>query len=95
MTGRPVIGLSSVPRLPTGVRLKYDDAREQWVVLAPERLFVLDPIAHAIVDKCDGVATVDEIAGVLSDAYQAPRDQIETDIVQMLQDLADKGVIEA
>ncbi len=42
---------------------------------------------------CDGNRTVDAIAGELSATYNAPKQQILTDVVSMLQDLADKGVV--
>jgi hypothetical protein len=30
--------LTAVPKFPRGVRLKHDEARQEWVLLAPERL---------------------------------------------------------
>lgn len=33
MSDRTVIAEDTVPRLPRGVRLKHDTAREQWVLL--------------------------------------------------------------
>ena len=95
MTGRIIIVEASIPRLPTGVRLKFDEPRDQWVVLAPERMYVLDQVALAIVRLCDGVATVDGIVDNLTETFKAPREQICCDVVKMLQDFADKGVVVA
>jgi len=95
MIDRTVIDQSSQPRLPVGVRLKFDEPRDQWVVLAPERMFVLDPIALEIVKRCDGAVAVAAIIDQLAEAYSAPRDQIAKDVIQMLQDFADQGVVVA
>jgi pyrroloquinoline quinone biosynthesis protein D len=95
MTDRRIIDETSVPRLPTGVRLKFDDPRDQWVILAPERMYVLDQVALAIVRECDGVANVGGIIDALAEDFAAPRAQIGGDVVHMLQDFADKGVIDA
>ena len=39
--------------------------------------------------------TVADIADVLAKEYNAPKEEISTDIIAMLQDLADKGVVKA
>ena len=95
MSEKITISNDSVPRLPPGVKLQFDKARDKWVVQAPERLFVLDPIAHEIVKRCDGEATVSAIVDDLAQAFQADRAVIERDVSAMLQDLADKAVVRA
>ena len=62
---------------------------------APERLFVLDPIALEIVQRCDGAASVSAIVDELSGKYNAPRGVILRDVNALLQDFADKGVMTA
>jgi pyrroloquinoline quinone biosynthesis protein D len=93
VTERPLISEASTPRLPTGVRLHFDKRRDQWVLLAPERLFVLDAIAHEIVKRCDGAAPVSAIVDDLAEAYSAPRDLILKDVSALLQDLLDKRIM--
>jgi len=90
---RALVGEASVPRLARGTRLQFDKHREQWIVQAPERLFVLDPIALEIVQRCDGVASVGAIVDGLAAKFDAPRDIILRDVNTMLQDFADKGVM--
>lgn len=92
---RVTITERSVPGLPAGVKLRFDKQREQWVILAPERLFVLDPIALEIVKRCDGKASVGEIVDALAQAYAAPRETILKDVGALLQDLADKRILSA
>ena len=95
MSEAVTISDASVPRLPRGVKLRFDKQREQWVVLAPERVFVLDNIALEIVKRCDGDASVAAIVDDLAAAFSAPRDVILKDVQALLQDLADKGIVTA
>ena len=90
---RAVVGPQSVPALPRGVRLRFDQAREAWVLLAPERVLMPDPIAVEILKRCDGKASIAAIVDDLATAFAAERAQIETDVTALLQDLADKGML--
>jgi pyrroloquinoline quinone biosynthesis protein D len=93
MTERALVNEDSLPRLAAHTRLRFDKQRDQWVLLAPERLFVLDPIALAIVERCKGEASVAAIVDDLVATYNAPRDRILTDVTTLLQDLTDKGIM--
>ncbi|WP_425450349.1 pyrroloquinoline quinone biosynthesis peptide chaperone PqqD [Virgifigura deserti] len=93
MKERVVIAETSVPRLVPHARLRFDKQRDQWIVLAPERLFVPDPIALEILQRCDGVATVATIVDGLAEKFNAPREVILGDVIALLQDLTDKGVM--
>ncbi len=95
MTAGIRIDEASVPRLPPHIKLRFDDTRQRWVVLAPERVLVPDEIAVEILQRCDGVLTVAAIAAVLAEKYAAARDEVTRDIVELLQDLSDKGVVVA
>jgi pyrroloquinoline quinone biosynthesis protein D len=91
---RAIVGPESVPRLAAHMKLRFDKARETWTIQAPERSFMLDPIAHQVVSRCDGVVTV---GGVIADLCRtfpdAPADVIAADVTKMIQDLADKSVL--
>jgi pyrroloquinoline quinone biosynthesis protein D len=96
MSERILIGQTSMPRLAPHARLQFDKQRDRWIVQAPERLFVPDPTALEILQRCDGAATVQAIIDGLAEKYsQAPREVIERDVSALLQDLADKGVLTA
>ena len=85
----------SVPRLAPHMRLRFDRARDCWTIQAPERSFLLDPIAHQIVSRCDGVASLAGIIDSLCAAFpDAPRDVIAADVAKMIQDFVDKNVME-
>ncbi len=83
----------SRPRLVAHARLQHDAVRDRWVVQAPERLFVLDEIAYAVVSRCGNGLSVAEIAAALSAEFDAPVDEILGDVLALLQDLADKGIV--
>jgi pyrroloquinoline quinone biosynthesis protein D len=84
---------TSRPKLPRHARLKFDETRQVWIVLAPERVLAPDEIAVEVLQLCDGVRSVDEMVDQLSAKYAAPREAIATDVIGMLQDLADKGFL--
>jgi len=90
---RTIITGECRPSLPRFVKMRHDAGRGRWILLAPERVFNPDEIAVAVLQKCDGNRTVSEIANLLADDYKAPADLIVKDIIDMLQDLSDKGVL--
>ena len=83
------------PRLPRGVKLRHDDARQRWTLLAPERIFEVDAIGAAVLELCDGERDLAAIVAELAARYNAPAAIIEKDVVAMLTDLKDKRVLEA
>jgi pyrroloquinoline quinone biosynthesis protein D len=84
---------ASRPVLPRHARLKFDDTRQRWVILAPERVLAPDEIAVEILQLCDGARDVAAIIDALAAKYNAGRAEIGRDVVAMLQDLADKGFL--
>lgn len=92
---RLLIGAASVPALPRHIKLRHDSARNRWMILAPERVLMPDPIALDILHLCDGQRSVAAIAAALAGQYAAPQERILADVTNLLQDLADKGVIRA
>jgi pyrroloquinoline quinone biosynthesis protein D len=84
---------ASRPKLPRYVRLKFDETRQVWVILAPERVLAPDEIAVEVLQLCDGVRSVAEMVDQLAVKYAAPREAIAADVIVMLQDLADKGFL--
>ena len=83
------------PRLPRGVKLRRDEARGRWTLLAPERIFEVDAIAAAVLELCDGERELAAIVAELAARYNAPAATVEKDVVAMLTDLKDKRVLEA
>ncbi len=88
------ISLSDVPRLPRGVRLRFDDVRGTHVLLAPERAFDLDTVAADVLGLVDGRRSIDGIVDALATKYAEERAIIEGDVIAMLDDLVRKRVLD-
>lgn len=87
-------GADSRPRLPRGVRLKHDAVRGEWLLLAPERVVKANPIAVAVLEKCDGARTLGEIVDELARVYKADRSVIERDVTKLVADLAARRMVD-
>ena len=83
----------SKPMLPRGVRLT-ENPQQGWVLVAPERVFKADGIASVILQRCDGTVSIAQMADEFAAAYNAPRDRILSDIISLLQTLADKRLLD-
>jgi len=84
---------ASRPLLPRHAKLKFDETRQRWVILAPERVLAPDDIAVEVLQLCDGARSVEAMIDQLAAKYAAERSAIATDVIAMLQDLADKGFL--
>lgn len=88
------LSVTDVPRLPRGVRLRFDAVRNAHVLLAPERAFDIDEIAASVLGLVDGERSIGAIVDALAERFGEDRGTIEGDVVAMLDDLATKRVIE-
>jgi pyrroloquinoline quinone biosynthesis protein D len=89
-----MVSATSILRLAPHIVFRFDDTRQRWIMMAPERLMLPDEQAVEILKLVDGKASVDAIVGALAARYsQAPRELIAKDVTAMLQDLADKGCL--
>ena len=80
------------PRLAPHVRLTFDQARREYVLLTPETVTLLNDTGAAILELCNGERTVDEILTELRDRY----DRVADDEVRLfLADLLAKRRLEA
>jgi pyrroloquinoline quinone biosynthesis protein D len=97
MTNRERLVLTSAccPQLARHAKLRFDDTRKRWILLAPERLLTLSETAVAMLNLCDGARSIDGIATKLAAEFNASAAAILDDILPMLQDLTDKGYITA
>jgi pyrroloquinoline quinone biosynthesis protein D len=89
----PQIRDEATPALARGVRLRFDKARDAWVLLAPEKVLMPDQVAIEILKRCDGKATVSAIVDDLAATFGAERARVAADVQAFLQDLADKGML--
>ncbi|ATS22137.1 MULTISPECIES: pyrroloquinoline quinone biosynthesis peptide chaperone PqqD [Xanthomonas] len=83
----------SQPALRAGVRLQHDRARDQWVLLAPERVVELDDIALVIAQRYDGTRSLAQIAQELAAQFDADAAQIEADVIELTDTLHQKRLL--
>ena len=84
----------TILRFPPHVKFRFDEKRQAWIVLAPERLLLPDEQAVEILKLVDGERSVDEVIDALAAQFDAPRAEIAGDVQAMLQDLIDKKVLQ-
>ena len=83
--------LESVPKVRRGVRYTYDRTRDSDVVLFPEGVLLLNDTAAAVVSRCDGVASIGDIALALADEF----DGVEPDdVLELVTRLVRRRVID-
>jgi pyrroloquinoline quinone biosynthesis protein D len=84
----------TILRFPPHVKFRFDEKRQAWIVLAPERLLLPDEQAVEILKLVDGERSVDAVIDALAEQFDAPRAEIAGDVQAMLQDLIDKKVLQ-
>lgn len=89
-----MIADSARPRLPRGVRLREDKVRARWVLLAPERIVKINPIAVEILKLCDGSRALSEIVAGLVERFNADPARVASDVRTLLASLAEKRMAE-
>ncbi len=94
MRERIIITPETIPALPAHVRLQFDELRGKWVVLAPERVLWPDDVSVDILKRCNGAGDTATIIDGLAEDYNADRTEIETDVMEFLQDWSDKRLLQ-
>ncbi len=84
----------SKPRLPRGVRLKYDETRGEWLLLAPERVIKADAIAVEILNAATEPPRSRAIVDDLAAQFSADRARVEADVRALLDELAAKRMVD-
>jgi len=79
------------PRLVTGARLRYDEVREEHVLLVPEGVVRLNPTAAEVLELCDGERSLDDIVGALSARYDGA--DVRDDVHDLVDAMALRGLV--
>ena len=79
------------PRLVTGARLRYDDVREEHLLLVPEGAVRLNPTAAQVLGLCDGKRSLDDIVGELSARYDGA--DLRADVHELVDAMAQRGLV--
>ncbi|WP_294537905.1 pyrroloquinoline quinone biosynthesis peptide chaperone PqqD [uncultured Rhodoblastus sp.] len=83
----------SRPHLLRGVKLKNDQVRKTWVLLAPERFLRLNAISVDILRRCDGQAALASIVDELANTYAADRAVVDRDVRVLVSSLVEKRMM--
>jgi pyrroloquinoline quinone biosynthesis protein D len=79
------------PRLATGARLRYDDVREEHLLLIPEGAVRLNPTAADVLGLCDGERSLDDIVGALSARYAGA--DVRDDVLELVDAMVQRGLV--
>jgi pyrroloquinoline quinone biosynthesis protein D len=79
------------PRLVTGARLRYDEVREEHLLLIPEGVVRLNPSAAEVLALCDGERSLDDIVGALSTRYNGA--DLRDDVLELVDAMAQRGLV--
>ena len=90
-----MISSDSRPKLAAKARLRHDRQTDRLMILFPEKGLELSRTAADVVRLCTGEHTVDEIVERLLAMYGgAERATVEREVLQLLESLADRCLIE-
>jgi pyrroloquinoline quinone biosynthesis protein D len=79
------------PRLATGARLRYDEVREEHVLLVPEGAVRLNRSAAEVLELCDGERSLEDIVGTLSARYEGA--DVGEDVRGLVDAMAQRGLV--
>jgi pyrroloquinoline quinone biosynthesis protein D len=79
------------PRLVTGARLRYDEVREEHVLLVPEGAVRLNPTAAEVLELCDGERSLEEIIETLSERYDGS--DLRDDVQGLVDGMTQRGLV--
>ena len=79
------------PRLVTGARLRYDEVREEHLLLVPEGAVRLNPSAAEVLELCDGERSLDDIVALLAERYDGA--DVGDDVRGLIDAMTERGVV--
>lgn len=93
---------ASFPKLAAKARLKFDKVREQYLLLLPEKVVVLNETAASILTLCDGSQSVNHITEKIRNSLEADTEgsapdalpdlkAMAADISEFLREMEDQG----
>ncbi|CAO3445441.1 hypothetical protein [Azospirillum argentinense] len=87
-------------RLAPGVMLRQDRVRGHWQLLGPERVLILDEVALEVVRAVTAPSQtgqppvrVGTAIAALAAQFDAPREEIAADVLDLLGDMITKGFL--
>lgn len=86
---------NSSPYLACGVRLFWDDVRQQRFLLFPEGAIQLNQTAWAILERCDRNHTINQIISELALQFPnaSPNASVEADVYELITKISQRGLL--
>ncbi len=81
----------SCPRLVTGARLRYDEVREEHLLLVPEGAVRLNPTAAEVLGLCDGGRSLEDIIVVMTERYHGS--DVSDDVRELVDAMTQRGLL--
>jgi pyrroloquinoline quinone biosynthesis protein D len=79
------------PRLVSGARLRYDEVREEHLLLIPEGAVRLNTTAAEVLELCDGERSLDAIVGEVAARYGGA--DLRDDVQELVAAMAQRGLV--
>jgi pyrroloquinoline quinone biosynthesis protein D len=89
--GDSILGPTDVPSVARLFRLQYEQAQQAWVLLYPEGMVKLSGSAGEIMQRIDGVRSVDTVIRELESSF--PGADVRRDVVEFLEVAHGRGWI--
>lgn len=93
MNGQMNMNEQSRPALARGVRLQFDPATGEPMLLYPEGVMHLSETAHDIVRRCDGSYSISDLLASLAAEYDADAQVLREDVLDCLRDLYHRKLV--
>ncbi|MBA3961909.1 MAG: pyrroloquinoline quinone biosynthesis peptide chaperone PqqD [Chthoniobacterales bacterium] len=87
------INPQSRPALAPKVRLQTDQVTGKTVLLYPEGLLQLNSTAQAVVSRCDGKISVDDILCSLGEEYEVGVETLRSDVSEIFSELHQRRLL--
>jgi pyrroloquinoline quinone biosynthesis protein D len=81
----------SCPRLATGARLRYDEVREEHLLLVPEGAVRLNPTAAEVLGLCDGERSLEDIVVMMTERYRGS--DVSDDVRGLVDAMTERGLL--
>lgn len=81
----------SCPCLVTGARLRYDEVREEHLLLVPEGAVRLNPTAAEVLGLCDGERSLEDIIVAMTERYHGS--DVSDDVRELVDGMTQRGLL--
>ena len=88
------VTITSRPARGAGVAAQSADETHVLLDTTSGRYFTLDEVGGRVWELCDG-RSIEAIAEVLCAEFDAPRAQIQADVLELMEELRDEGLVDA